>query len=115
MPKRGPHKSKAKVAPLAHRRTFIKDWRIFLGMTVAELADKAGMSTGNLSAIENQKQGYSTKSLAAIADALGVDTGTLLRVNPTEGAPMWAIWVAATEAQREHIADLARTVVKPKR
>lgn len=86
-------------------------------MTVEGLAEAAEMSTGNISAIENRKQGYSDESLAALAIALKTTTGALLTVNPedTTTGDFWHIWSQATEAQRGQLADIARTIVQPKK
>lgn len=117
MPKRGPHRGTKKPTPPQWRRTFIKQWRIYRGKTVETLAEEAGLSVGNVSAIENQRQGYSAESLAALADALRTTPGALLTVNPDEEATgdFWHIWGQASEAQRGQLAEIARTLVRPKK
>lgn len=113
--KKGPHKPAAKGAAPEFPPNCIKAWRVFRGMTVAELAEAAGMSDGNLSEIENRKQGYSADGLMRLAKALKVDTGTLLNVDPSQSPALWSLWLAASQSQREHITELAQTVVKTKR
>lgn len=112
---RGPHKAQAKTVPPKFRRTFIKQWRIAQGLTVEALAEKAKLGNGTVSGIENGTQGYSAESLSKLADALKVGTGELLNVDPSTGPAMWSIWLKADRAQREHITELAETVIKSRR
>ena len=85
MPKRGPHRPAVeKPKPVLTAPIFLKEWRIFRTMTVEELAVAAKMSTGNISAIENRRQGYSHDGLNKLARALKTTTGALLSVNPLE-------------------------------
>lgn len=93
----------------------MKQWRLFREMTVEGLAEAAGMSTGNISAIENRRQGYSDESLAALAAALKTTPGALLTVNPEDGATgdFWHLWDQATDSQRGQLAEIARTIVRP--
>lgn len=115
MPRRGPHRKNAPRAPRKAARSYLKAWRVYRDMTVEELADAAGMSTGNVSAIENQRQGYSPESLEALADALKIDTATLLSVDPEGASSIWPLWNVATPVQREQLAAIAKTLIKPGR
>lgn len=69
----------------AHERKLLKlgerisGWRKRRLMTVEALADKAGISKGNLSDIENGKKDPRYLTLAFIAEALGITVATLLR------------------------------------
>jgi transcriptional regulator with XRE-family HTH domain len=113
MPKRGPYlRDKKTIAP-QRRRTFIKEWRLFREMTVEELADKADMSTGNISAIENRRQGYSDDSLARLAEALRTTPGALLTVDPSDPTTgdFWHTWGQASADQRRQLSEIAKTIV----
>lgn len=113
MPKRGPHQLGQRRPPQEWVRTFIKEWRIYRGLTVEELAEKAGMSVGNLSAIENRRQGYSADSLGRLAVALKTTAGALLTVNPTgDAANFWQLWERATAADRETLTIMAERLIK---
>jgi transcriptional regulator with XRE-family HTH domain len=52
------------------RSTFIRQWRHHRGLTQERLADRVGMTGGNLSKIENGNTGYTQATLEALADAL---------------------------------------------
>jgi transcriptional regulator with XRE-family HTH domain len=56
---------------MAHLGTTIKAMRKMAGMTQAQLAALAGMERTSITNIENGKQILTTKTLPAIAQALG--------------------------------------------
>lgn len=121
MPKRGPYLgTKKDQAPQRRKnlvkQNFVKQWRLFRKMTVEGLAEAADMSQGNLSAIENLRQGYSDESLAALAHALKTTTGALLNVDPSNSATgdFWHMWGQANEDQRTQLAEIAKTIIRPK-
>lgn len=110
-----PHSKKpAQQRPL-HPTHFIKEWRIFRGMTVAALAEAAEMSIGNLSELENRRQGYSDETLWKLAKALKTTPGALLNVDPTGNGTgdFWPIWERASETQRQKITDAAKIILRP--
>lgn len=64
----------------------IKELRQQHGLTIAEVADRAGISRGMLSKIENAQTATSLDSLTKLAGALGVSLATLFRsYNVPEG------------------------------
>lgn len=73
----------------------IKEVRESMRMTQDELADKAGLSKGFVSDVENNKRGISAENLLRIADALGAtldylakgETQTSQRRKPIEIPP----------------------------
>ena len=82
-------------------------------MTLEEAAGEAGMTAGNLSAMERGEQGYTPAGLQALADVYKTSPGWLLEVNPLEDRHGFLpIWDKADDNQRETIVDLAQTVVK---
>jgi transcriptional regulator with XRE-family HTH domain len=118
MAKRGPHKPRAKKPPAQWNKNFIKEWRIFRGLTVEQLAEAAAMSTGNLSALENQRQGHSTQGLAKLAKALRTEPDKLLRINPMaddETGDFWSLWEIATPQDRETLRIMAGRLVGTKK
>ncbi|MCA6108158.1 helix-turn-helix transcriptional regulator [Bradyrhizobium sp. CNPSo 4026] len=79
-------------------------------MTQEQLAERAGMTVGNISQLEQGKQGYSDKGLHAIAEALQCTPGQLLMVDPTEDSAIWAIWETAEPSDRQKILEIAKTI-----
>lgn len=94
--------------------TFIRQWRKYRNLTQERLADRAGMSTGNLSNIETGKQGYTQANLEALKDALDCEVVDLLIRDPTEPEGIWTIWEKATPGQRRQIVAIASTLLRTK-
>jgi transcriptional regulator with XRE-family HTH domain len=93
------------------RRTFFKEWRKHRGMTLEQAAEVAGMTAGNLSAMERGVQGYTQDGLEALADAYKTSTGWLLDVDPTKDGAILPIWERAKDTDRQKIVDIAKTIV----
>lgn len=68
------------------------------------------MTVGNVSNLEQGKQGYSDKGLSALADALNCSPGQLLMVDPTKDGAMWTIWESASQGQRRQIEEISKTI-----
>lgn len=113
--RKGPRSIKNKQAAPLKPPHFIKEWRVFRDMTVEEVAERADLATGTISAIENRTAGFSPESLEAIAKALRVQSGYLLSVNPLDENSIWPLWDVAKPEQRSQIAAHARVVVKSPR
>lgn len=94
-------------------RQFFWEWRQHRGMTLEQVAEKAKMTAGNISAMERGAQGYTPAGLQALAEVYQTSPGWLLEVNPleTNNPHLLSIWDRATEPQRKMIVELARTVV----
>lgn len=94
------------------RRTFFKEWRKKREMTLEQAAEAAGMTAGNLSAMERGAQGFTQDGLEALADVYKTSPGWLLDVDPTKDDSFMPIWERAKPGERQMIIDLAKTVVK---
>lgn len=105
MPKAAPKKIAApKLLP-----NKIRKWRDAAGYTLEKAAEEIGQTAGNLSAIERGTQGYSDKTLKALAKLYGAkEPGYLLSVDPTDD--IFPIWNDANEAEREQIMKVARAL-----
>lgn len=106
MPKRTPLLKKPKA------RHFIKAWRLHRGLTLNQLGERSGISTGNLSRIENGHQDYNERILERLAEALGTTPASLIMRNPNAPEAIWSLWDAAKPAEKRQIEELARIVVK---
>jgi transcriptional regulator with XRE-family HTH domain len=60
------------------RRHFIREWRLFRGLTQEELAESLDTTKASISRIENFQQQYTQDFLEACADVLGTHPGVLL-------------------------------------
>lgn len=99
------------------RRTYIRQWRIYRGLSLEVLAERVGEQIGgfthaSLSRIERGLQPYSQPVLEAIAEALNTDPASLLMRNPDDEDAIWSIWEKAKPGERRIIHDVAKTVTK---
>lgn len=87
---------------------------MFRKLTVEELSEATGMSTGNISGIENRRQGYSAEGLEKLAKALKTTPSALLGVNPlADGADsFWMLWEKASPADRETLKIMANRLIE---
>lgn len=95
-----------------YRRTFIRQWRDYRELTLERLAERVGMTAGNLSQIERGNQPYSQATLEALAEALQTDVASLLMRDPSETEGLWSIWDQAKQGQKRQIVEIAKTIVK---
>lgn len=66
------------------RRTYIREWREFRGLTQEQLADAIDRTKATVSRIETGDIAYTREFLEAAADTLGTHPGILLMRPPTE-------------------------------
>lgn len=73
------------------------------------------MSTGNISALENRRQGYSAEGLEKLAKSLRTTVAALLGVNPLEAGTdsFWPLWERASPKDRETLKIMAERLVEP--
>ena len=98
--------------PRARRRTFIREWREYPGLSQEALGERLETSGASISRIENGTQPYTQDTLEALADALMTDPASLLMRNPDDPEAIWSLWDAAKPGERKMIVDIARTVTK---
>lgn len=116
---RGPYKSQNDVKDpdqLGAGGIRVRQHRLSKGWTVEVLAERAKVSVGTISGIENGS-GYSHVTLVKIAKALGTSVGALFDVDPREGGgqEFWPLWGQADATERQRIIDHAKGVVGGKR
>src|ERR1700744_5789678 len=83
-------KATVRPLPLAIRRANrqlgedVKTWRKLRGLTQTQLADRAGISRGVLSRLENGAEGVSLESFLRVLRALGVLESLTRAIDPYE-------------------------------
>jgi transcriptional regulator with XRE-family HTH domain len=92
--------------------TFIRQWRKFRGLTQTRLADRIGMSNGNLSEIENGNTAYTQETLEVLADALQCTPADLLMRDPTDPEGIWSLWDQAKPAERLRIIEVVKAMIR---
>lgn len=93
-------------------KTFFREWRKYRRLTLEQAAELAGMTAGNLSAMERGAQRYTQQGLEGLAAAYGCEPAQLLMVDPGKDEAMWSLWERAKPGERTMIADIAKTIVK---
>lgn len=95
-----------------YRRTFIREWREYRGISQERLAERIGRTPGLVSQVENQKGPYTQETLEAIADALMCEPVDLLVRNPLDPEGIWSIWDRVEPSQRSHAIEVLKTFEK---
>lgn len=79
------------MADRTYKKTYIREWREYRGLSLRRLADRIEMgddeqslSHSSIGRIENGTQPYSQPILEALAEALNVSVVDLLSVDPTK-------------------------------
>jgi transcriptional regulator with XRE-family HTH domain len=96
--------------PLAYMH--LREWREYRGLSVEALADKAGVSAGLISIIENRKSPGSPVSLEKLARALQIDLADLLAVkpDPDRRGSVMRFWVP--DADRARVKRLIAAILE---
>jgi transcriptional regulator with XRE-family HTH domain len=93
----------------------LRQYRLARGWTVEFTAEKASVSPGTISGIENGG-GYSPETLQKLAKAFRATVGMLFDIDPRKGGEaLWPLWNEADAAERQRIVDYARGVVRGKK
>ncbi|MBZ9985701.1 helix-turn-helix domain-containing protein [Mesorhizobium sp. BH1-1-5] len=91
--------------------TFVRERRKLKKLTQAELAHNAGLSTAAIHNLEAGKNGFTDKSLAAIARVLECSPVELLTDPKADGSP--AVGEAAVKVLLRRIAGLPEDAINP--
>lgn len=90
----------------------LRGWRKFRNITAEVLAERADLTTGYISQLENGGSGYSQDVLENLAEALQCRPGDLINVDPSKDGAMWSLWEGATVAERAQIVAVTQAIVK---
>lgn len=88
------------------RKTYIRAWRNFRGLTQEDFADRLGVSHSTVSRIERGLLGYTQDFLEAAADALLCEPADLIMRDPTKPGAPWSIWDQLTPFKRDQAARM---------
>jgi len=93
----------------AKHKTFIREWRVYRGLSQARLAEWVGLSQETASRIERGRLNYTQPTLEAFADALGCAPGDLLMRDPTKPNAAWTLFETLSEADKKQAAQIIET------
>lgn len=86
-------------------RYYFREWRKHRGLTQETLGERVGMTPSSISQLETGKQGFTDKTLAALAHALDTDPGSLLMRNPLQEDALWLLIDGLEPAQRQRAVE----------
>lgn len=93
-------------------RIYLQDWRKHRGLSQETLAERAGVSPGLISQIENGLSAGSPESLEALAKALDCEVGELLDIRPGPGGSVLRLWI--DDENRAQVEAMARAISQMK-
>lgn len=89
-----------------YRRTYLKEWREFRGLTQEQAAERVDMDRSNLSRVERAEVPYSQALLEAAALAYNCEPWDLLHVNPKKQGEVVDLTALLKEASPEVRAEI---------
>jgi len=91
---------------------FVKQWRKHRKMNQEQLAAAVGVATSGISQLESGKQGYSQKSLEALAVALRCTPAELISVNPETHGELTDLLKLITDDNRAHAVKVLKAFLE---
>lgn len=92
------------------RGHFIPEWRVHMGLTQEQVAERADMSVPQISKIENGKRAYRQSTLERLAFALGCQPKNLLEPPPSHRNELAETMARAARLDQERQAQVVRLV-----
>ena len=95
------------------RRTFLREWREYRGLTQEQAVERLNISRALLSKIENAKSPYTQGFMEAAAEAYGCEVADLIMRDPN--SPVWSIYDTLQNLprdQQEHVEQIVKTFRK---
>lgn len=94
-------------------RNYLKEWRVYRGMSQDELAAKIDTTKAVISLLENEKRPLSSKWLRRLAEALDTQPGYILDHDPNEiNSDIFDIWSRIDKIDREQAARILSTFAR---
>lgn len=93
------------------RKTYIREWRKFRGLILDQLAERVGVSTGNISQLERGNTSYTQPMLEALADALRCEPAELLMRDPKADEGIMLVWSKIPENNKSTALQVLRAFV----
>jgi transcriptional regulator with XRE-family HTH domain len=93
------------------RKTYFREWRLALGLSLEAAAAALGTSGATLSRIERGRQPYNQDLLEKAAALYGCDPAELLVQDPDDGTRVIRLMGRADAGQRRAIAAVAESLL----
>ncbi|CAL8974541.1 helix-turn-helix domain-containing protein [Rhodoplanes serenus] len=92
------------------RRLFLREWRKHRGLTQERLADRAEITQGMISQLENGRSDYTGELLDRLAEALMCEPADLIMRNPLDAEAPWSIWDTLKPEQRKQAIKILKAL-----
>ena len=90
----------------------LKAWRIWRGLSQAELAERVGTNANMIGYLEDGSRGLSLKWLRRLAPALDTNVGMLAQHDPnTIGEDLIELWATLSTRDQRKILEIAKLVI----
>lgn len=87
---------------------YLKQWRLYRGLSQQQLADRLESSKGYISDLERGVRRYNQDLLEALAYALMCEPADLLMRDPTKEDALWSIWESVPETDRPKVIEMIK-------
>ena len=87
---------------------YLKQWRLYRGLSQQQLADRLESSKGYISDLERGVRRYNQDLLEALAYALMCEPADLLMRDPTKEEAIWSIWESVPETDRPKVIEMIK-------
>lgn len=97
------------------QRILLKEWRKYRNLTQERLAERAGVTQGLISQLENNHTDWTGDVLARLAEALGCEPADLLVRNPLDPDGIWSIHdqlLQASPLEREQVRRVTDALLR---
>ena len=94
------------------RPTFMRQWRLYRGKTLVQVAEELHVTHGYLSKVERGKQPYNQELLERLAEIYRCEPVDLLIRDPSEPSSIWSLWDRAKPGERRQIESVAEALMR---
>ena len=91
---------------------FIREWRRYRGLSLVQLAERVGITHGQLSKVERGKRPWGEPLLEKLAEELGTDPASLLMRDPTDPEGIWSIWDQVPPTERPRALSILKAFTR---
>ena len=93
-------------------KTKIRQWRQYRGFTLVQLAERVGITHGQLSKVERGIRPWGQPLLEILAEELGTDPVSLLMRDPTDPEGIWSIWDQVPQTERPRALSILKAFTR---
>lgn len=93
------------------KRHYIREWRLYRGLSQEQLAARLGISRPQLSRIESSARDADLSLLANLARELECEPADLIIRDPSDPEGIWGVWDRLGEHERAQLVRIAKSLM----